>query len=89
MGEGVRGLHTKFDPFISGTTLPHILTGAAVIEHEDSFFILGGYGRGSYKDDIYEYNKDGGQWVEVPTNLIEGRYWHTAMKVKSSLFKSC
>ena len=79
----------NFASFISGNSLPHPLEGAAVIEHEDSFMILGGNGNGGDSDKIYKYNKDGGQWVEVPAVLSEGKHHLTAIKVKSSIFNPC
>ena len=75
---------------ISGKTLPHQLWGAAVIEHEDTFIIIGGEIRsGLHTNKTYKYVKDGGQWVEMPTTLSEGKALVTAVQVKSSFFKSC
>ena len=79
----------NFASFISGISLPHRLEGAAVIEHEDSFMILGGNDGVSTRKTIYKYNKDGGQWVEVPTTLSEEKQYLTAIKVKSSIFNPC
>ena len=67
---------------------------AAVIEHEDTFMVIGGStltDDGSYSSDkIYKYSKDdGGQWVEVPSTLSETKYHIAAIKVKSSISKSC
>ena len=64
---------------------------AATVDHEDSFLILGGrdYDGDTYSDKIYKYVKDGGQWVELPTRMSEGKRSLAAVKVKSSLFKSC
>ena len=78
---------------ISGNSLPHQLHSGAVVEHEDSFMILGGEGKingfNQYFDKIYKYAADGGHWVEVPTRLSEGKYSLIAITVKSSFFKSC
>ena len=61
-----------------------------MVEYEDSFNIIGG-STGSFgnSDKIYNYNKAGGQWVELPTTLSEGKRVLTAIKVKSSFFRSC
>ena len=68
---------------------------AAVIEHEDTFMVIGGStvdddGIQVGSDKIYKYSKDdGGQWVEVPSTLSETKYHIAAIKVKSSFSKSC
>ena len=86
---------TQFASNISGTSLPHGLYAAAVVEHQNSFLIIGGFGRyGSsssfYSDKIYKYDTAGdGQWLELPTTLSEGKAYVTAIKVKSSIFPSC
>ena len=79
---------TKFASLISGSNLPHALRFAGVMEHADSFMIFGGKDddAGSNSDRILKYNKDGGQWVEVPTALSVARISPTAIKVKSSFF---
>ena len=81
----------NFPSFISGNSLPYPVEAAAVIGHEDSLMILGGF-KGSgydYNNKIYKYNNDGGQWVEVPTTLSEGKGWLTGIKVKPSFLQSC
>ena len=79
----------------TANSLPHSLYGAAIVEHQDSFIILGGRISEGYDIDlqyskkIYKYNSDGEQWVEVPSTLNEGKELMTAIKVKSSFFKPC
>ena len=62
-----------------------------MVEHEESLVILGGYTGSAYSDKIYKWadKEDGGQWIELPSTLSEGRYQMTAIKVKPSSFKSC
>ena len=83
---------THFASNISGTSLPHTLWGASVIEHEDSFLILGGNtgigGGTTYSDKLLIYNSEG-QWVEVPTPLSERKYFLTAINVNATIFQSC
>ena len=79
---------THFASNISGTSLPHTLFAAAVVEHEDSFLILGGHMGSSDSDKIFNYNPEG-QWVEVPTPLSERKYLITAINVNATIFQSC
>ena len=75
---------------VSGTSLPHILSAAAVVEYDNTFNIIGGYsGIGIYSDKILKYDPDGRQWMEVPATLSEGKGVWTAIKVKASFLKTC
>ena len=81
---------------VSGNRLPTALRGAAVVEHESSFIILGGLyvresGGSSRTDKIYKWEdtSDGGQWIKMPTTLKERKDFITAINVASSSFKSC
>ena len=76
---------------ILGTSLPHTLRSAAVVQHADTFVIIGGTGGGSNgdSDKIYRYNVSSGGWTELQTTLSEGRFQVTAMKIKSTAFDSC
>ena len=84
---------THFASNISGTSLPHTLTGAAVVEHEDSFLILGGYDGSSMSDQLFIYSykeeREEWEWEEVPTPLSEKRQYLTAINVKATIFQSC
>ena len=71
---------------ISGISLPFELGEAAVIEHEDSFVIIGG---NPLSDKIYRYNATSGVWTELQTTLSEKKHSMTLMKVKSTEFDSC
>ena len=81
---------------IPGNSLPTKLIGAAVVEHEKSFLIIGGryndgehiYSR-TYSDKIYKYEVQGGQWLELSTTLSEGKGWLPTIKVKPSLIGTC
>ena len=83
--KGVNETHLASN--ISGTSLPHPLSAAAVVEHEDSFLILGGLAN-VFSKKIFNYNPEG-QWVEVPTPLSEGKQLPTAINVKATIFPSC
>ena len=74
---------------ISGISLPFELGEAAVIEHEDSFVIIGGNSGNPFSDKIYRYNATSGDWTELQTTLSEEKRSVTAMKVKASAFDSC
>ena len=76
--------------FISGNSLPHILTRAATVDHEQSFMIYGG-DTGSNVDKIYKYNQENGLWIEEAATLSERKRLLTAIKVKKSrlIFPSC
>ena len=75
---------------ISGTRLPRTLRSAAVVQHEDTFVIIGGWIGGlSYSDKIYRYDASSGVWTKLQTTLSEGRFQVTAMKIKSTAFDSC
>ena len=80
---------THLSSIISGTSLPINHIDAAVVEHEDSFVIIGGRTGNGDTDKIYRYNASSGGWTEVQSTLSEARYILTAMKVKASAFDSC
>ena len=67
----------------------HSAINAATVEHEDSFIILGGRGNG-YSDKVYKYTTwSSGFRCPLP-QVREGNILPlTAIKVKSSIFKSC
>ena len=72
---------------------------AAVVDHDNSFLIIGGVyddgtlnaygGPWKYSDKIYKYEVEGGEWLELPTTLSEGKSIFTAMKIKPSLIGTC
>ena len=76
---------------IPGNSLPFKNADAAVVEHESSFLIIGGYceGCGGYSKSIYKYEVEGGRWIELPTTLNEGKSWMTAIEVEPSLIGTC
>ena len=82
--------------FISGTSIPQILSGAAVVEQGDSFVTIGGWTKASAisniktpVDKIYRYDATSGGWTELQTTISQGKWHLTAMKVESSTFDSC
>ena len=42
-----------------------------------------------FSDEIYRYDKDGGQWDEVLPTMSEGKSGIAAIKIKKSIFHSC
>ena len=61
---------------ISGTSIPQILMGAEVVEHGDSFIIIGGRNRDkTLVDKIYQYDATSGGWTELQTTIGQGK-WH-------------
>ena len=80
---------THFNAITSGPILPHRLAEAAVIEHDESFVIIGGHARQVWTDKIYRYNATSGGWTKLQTTLSEGKRSVTAMKVKASAFDLC
>ena len=75
---------------ISGTNLPNRLEQSSVIEHDDSFVIIGGLSISStYSDKIYRYDVSLGGWTELQTTLSQGKWLMTAMKIKPAAFDSC
>ena len=80
---------THLSSIISGTSLPINHIDAAVVEHEDSFVIIGGQSGWDLSDKIYRYNATSGDWTELQTTLSEEKRSVTAMKVKASAFDSC
>ena len=80
----------KISPFfISGNSMPQKLIDAATVQIEDSFMIYGGFNGSSIVDKIYKYNKDGGQWEEMPTTMSEPKEGMTAIKIRPSIFNKC
>ena len=84
---------THFASNISGNSFPVQLYRAAVVEHEDSFLILGGYDGSSMSDQLFIYSykeeREEWEWEEVPTPLSEKRQYLTAINVKATVFQSC
>ena len=79
---------SNFTLNFSGTSLPRKLWWAAVVDHGDSFNIIGGYWI-YHRDQILKYDTDEGQWIELQTTMSEEKRLLTAIKVKSTFFKSC
>ena len=61
----------------------------AVAQHEDTFYIIGGYGGSSYLDTIYQFEISDESWRLMPNRMKDARYAATAMMVNSSLFPTC
>ena len=67
-----------------------VLYNAAVIPHENTFLMIGGYkGSSGYSDKVWKYHKNG-EWEEMDhLQLGEGKYRLTAIAIPSSIFPSC
>ena len=79
---------------ITANDLPKQMVASAVVPYNDSFFIVGGadaYGdEGSeFYRDIYQYDADNDEWIEMEAKLKIPRYDHVALLVKQSLFPDC
>ena len=66
------------------------------MEHGNTFNIIGGSIQGSEtnwefgeSDKIMKYDPNGGQWIELQTLMSEAKNILTAIRVKSTFFKSC
>ena len=61
----------------------------AVAQHEDTFYIIGGYYGGSYFDTIYRFEVSDESWRLMPNRMKNERIAATAMMVNSSIFPTC
>ena len=87
-----RSVRNSLPSIISGTSLTNTLgfDYASVVEHDNSFVIIGGNNNSTGPSDkILKYEAAWQNWTEIPSTLSEAKYQITAMKVKSTAFDSC
>ena len=78
----------KVVPF-AANNFPTALIYPAVAQHDESFYIIGGWDGSSYLDTIYHYNLSNDTWALLPNTMTFPRDGATAMIVKSTIFPSC
>ena len=76
---------------ISASRLPKQISEAAIVPYDDSFFHVGGGNRdfGLFFEDIYQYDADSDEWIEMEAKLKTPRSDHIALMVQRSLFPEC
>ena len=76
---------------ISASRLPKQISEAAIVPYDDSFFHVGGGNRdfGLFFEDIYRYDADADEWIEMEAKLKTPRSHHVALLVQQSLFPEC
>ena len=81
--------------FLAGNPFPSIIRTAAVAQHDDTFYLVGGYkydydiGAPVYFDTIYRYEASSESWRLMPNRMKYGEDGVTAMIVNSSIFPTC
>ena len=76
----------------ANNTLPTPIGHPSVAQHDDTFYILGGYSINSQNilfDTIYMYEASDESWRLMPNRMKYGRFGATAMMVNASLFPTC
>ena len=71
---------------------PTEIVHPSVAQHEDTFYILGGYisiFQSVLFDTIYRYEASDESWQLMPNRMKYGRFGATAMMVNASLFPTC
>ena len=74
--------------YFSGNPLPEPINGAAVVEHGDSFLIIGGKVNIAFSNKLLKYTAEG-EWVEMSGRLSEGKSSAVAMTISSDKLKLC
>ena len=73
----------------SANNLPKAIYGAAAVPYQNSFLLVGGQDTGINSGDIYQYNAEDDEWIEMVSKLVKPRYYHAALVVRQSLFPEC
>ena len=82
----------------AGNNFPIYIEQLAVAQHEESFYVVGGYNvwwnssdlvNNTALDTIYHYNVMKDSWTLLPHRMKYERQQATAMIVDSSIFPSC
>ena len=78
---------------ITANPLPKPIGHAAVVTYDDSFFIVGGEkksgGGPNVYGDLYKYNAENDEWIEMESKLKTPRSRHIALLVQQSVFPKC
>ena len=76
---------------LAANPFPTTLDLPTVAQHEDTFYIVGGYSNQlvSDLDTIYRYDVAEDSWTLLPNRMTYTREAPTAMIVRSSIFPSC
>lgn len=61
----------------------------AVAQHDETFYVVGGYDSDSVLDTIYRYEVSSESWQLMPNRMKYARDVPTAMMVNSSIFPAC
>ena len=74
-----------------GTPFPRSIDGAASVQFNGTFMVVGGYiySEDLYDDRIYEYEPASETWRHLPVTLKGGNRYHTAFMVPKSIFPAC
>ena len=78
---------------LAANPFPTEIANPAVAQHEDTFFVVGGYSYdGSSESDfdtIYRFEVSDESWTLMPNRMKYARAGATAMMVNSSIFPTC
>ena len=65
------------------------MVDAVPVPYQNSFLLVGGLVDGGRSGDIYHYNAEDDQWLEMESKLKTPRVDHVATLVRKSLFPEC
>ena len=76
---------------LAANSLPKTIFAPAAVPYQNSFLLVGGYieSESQHPGDIYQYNAEEDEWVELESKLKTPRREHVALLVKQSLFPEC
>ena len=69
--------------------MPKPINRATAVPYQNSFLLVGGLGDDGSSGDIYHYNAEDDQWLEMESKLKTPRINHVALLVRKSLFSEC
>ena len=69
--------------------LPKRINRATAVPYQNSFLLVGGLVDGGRSGDIYHYNAEDDQWLEMESKLKTPRFSHVALLLRQSLFPEC
>ena len=68
---------------------PTEIIGPVVAQHDETFYIVGGFDGSSSLDTVYQYEVSNESWRLMPNRMRYERWAATAMMVNSSIFPTC